>query len=129
MTYSTDPIEDFSDLSATQALAVGGAVLLALVGTLIGLAGLLMWGIKAFDMFAPGPGDAPIFVRTFAPYLTVLNFGLTIMITVCGVLNLMQALRWQEFLSGGWKRWVMLSLVSIAAAAAFVWTPNMLPAV
>ncbi|MHA7818539.1 MAG: hypothetical protein ACX930_02705 [Erythrobacter sp.] len=126
MTNFAESSDEFSDLTAAQAVVVGVAGLLALLGTLVGLAGLLIWGIKAFDMFAPGPGDAPIFVETFAPHLTVLNFILTIMITVCGVLNLMHALRWQEFLAGGWRRWVVLSLISLAAGAAFVWTSNVL---
>lgn len=119
-----DAADDFSDLSPRAAIAVGLATLFAAIGTLIGLAGLLMWGIKAFDMFAPGPGDAPIFVETFAPYLTVLNFVLTLVITVCGCLNLSLVLRWSDFLRGEWRRYLMLSAVSVVAAVLFMWTPN-----
>lgn len=121
-----DTRDELSDLTSGEAFVVGGAALLSLGGTLIGLAGLLMWGIKAFDSLAPQGGEAPLFVESFAPYLTVFNFALTLLITACGLLNLMQALRWQEFLGGGWRRWLGLSAVSLLAGAAFVLAPALL---
>jgi hypothetical protein len=116
--------DEFSDLSPRATLVVGVAGLFAAFGTLIGLAGLLMWGIKAFDMFAPGPGDAPILVESFAPYLTVINFVLTVVITVCGLMNLSLVMRWHEFLEGGWRRYLLLSAISVAAALLFMAAPD-----
>ena len=116
--------EEFSDLPSGAIVAVGIAVVCSLIGSLTGLAGLLMWGIKAFDMFAPASGDPPFMVEAMAPYFTVFNFALMVAITVLGVLNLMLALRWQEFLEGGWKRWLVQSALSILAGLLFIWTPN-----
>lgn len=122
----SEAADDFTDLSPRAAVVVGLAALFAAGGTLVGLAGLLMWGIKAFDMFAPGSGDAPIFVENLAPYFTVLSFVLTLIITMCGCLNLAAVLRWNDFLGGEWRRYLVLSAVSIAAAVLFMWTPNAL---
>lgn len=116
--------DDFTDLSPRAAATIGLAALFAAVGTLTGLAGLLMWGIRAFDLFAPGPGDAAMFVEALTPYFTVLNFVLTLIITVCGCMNLSLALRWNDFFSGEWRRYLLLSGVSVAAAVLFLWVPN-----
>jgi hypothetical protein len=119
-----DRADDFSDLSLGAMAMVGAAVTLSLLGTLIGLAGLLMWGIKAFDTVFPLGGDPPLLVATMAPYLSVFNFVLMVAITVLGILNLMLATRWHEFLQSGWRRWLAQSVLSLIAAGLFVWVPH-----
>lgn len=115
---------DSTNLAPAALFAVGLAGLAAAAGTLFGLAGLLMWGIKLFDAIVPGTGDAPILAQSLAPYLTVLNFALTLVITVCGMLNLSMAMRWHDFLGGEWKRYLLLSALSLVAGALFLWVPN-----
>lgn len=120
---------NFSELPLIAMLAVGIAVALAMVGSLVGLAGLMMAAIKAFDLMAPGAGDAPILVENLWPYLTIINFVLMVVITGLGVTNLSIALRWQDFLDGEWKRWMLNSLFSVVAAILFVWAPGALEAI
>lgn len=116
--------DEFSDLSPAAIVAVAGAVVLSLGGTLIGLVGLFMWGIRAADLMDPATGEAASWLGSFMPYATLLNFFLTATITVFGLLNLLLALRWQEFLGGGWKRWMAQSAIAILAAIVFVNTAN-----
>ena len=104
--------------------AVTLALLLSLGGTLFGLAGLLMWGFRAAEVMLPGTGGAPDWLSSIFPYATLLNFGLMATITVLGLLNLLLASRPQEFLGGGWKRWVIQSIVSVIAAAIFLNATN-----
>ena len=119
-----DDDEDFEGLSSGETAMVAGAAILSLLGTLVGLAGLLMWGIRAFDMMFPVSGDGPQMLADFAPYLTLLHFVLTVVITMCGVLNLMVATRGREFVEGGWKRWLLLSALSVVAGVLFFAVPN-----
>lgn len=121
--------KNFSELPPIAMLAVGIAVIFAMVGSLVGLAGLMMAAIKAFDLMAPGAGDAPILVENLWPYLTIINFVLMVVITGLGVTNLSIALRWQDFLDGEWKRWMLNSLFSVVAALLFVWAPGALEAI
>ena len=116
--------EDLSNLSRRDAVLVGLAALVSLVGTLFGLAGLLMWGIRAFDMMFPGTQDVPAFVDSLAPYYTLAHFALTVLITAAGILNLMNATRAHEFIAGGWKRWAIYSALSILAGTAFFVIPE-----
>ncbi|UAB77328.1 hypothetical protein INR77_10965 [Erythrobacter sp. SCSIO 43205] len=104
--------------------AVTAALLLSLGGTLFGLAGLLMWGIRAAEVVVPDTGNAPDWLTSIFPYATLLNFGLMATITVLGLLNLLLASRPQEFLGAGWKRWVIQSIVSLIAAAIFLNATN-----
>ncbi|AWW74971.1 hypothetical protein CD351_11090 [Erythrobacter sp. KY5] len=116
--------DDFESLSSGEMAMVAGAAILSLVGTLIGLAGLLMWGIRTFEMMFPPSGDGPRLLEDFAPYLTALHFVLTLVITACGVLNMMIATRGRDFVEGGWKRWLMFSAVSFAAGVLFFTVPT-----
>ena len=100
------------------------ALLLSLAGTLFGLVGLLMWGIRAADVMLPATGNAPDWLSSIFPYATLLNFALMATITLLGLLNLLLASRPQEFLGGGWKRWVIQSIVSLIAAAIFLNATN-----
>ena len=104
--------------------AVTAALLLSLGGTLFGLVGLLMWGIRAADVMLPDTRNAPDWLTSLFPYATLLNFGLMATITVLGLLNLLLASRPQEFLEGGWKRWVIQSIISLIAAAIFLNATN-----
>ena len=72
----------------------------------------------------PEAGDAPILMADAGPYFTVLDFALTVVITLCGVVNLLMVLRWQDFLGGEWRRYLLVSAMSVAAAILFVWTPD-----
>ena len=119
-----DTADDFAALSTKQTVIVGIAVLLSLLGTLVGLAGLLMWGIRAADMVFPGAADAPALVGNLAPYYTIAHFALTVLITVAGILNLMNSTRAHEFLAGGWKRWLLYSSLSVVAGLAFFAIPT-----
>ena len=103
---------------------VTAALLLSLGGTLFGLVGLLMWGIRAADVMLPDTGNAPDWVTSIFPYATLLNFALMATITVLGLLNILIASRPQEFLGGGWKRWAIQSIVSLLAAAIFLNATN-----
>ena len=116
--------DEFSALPPRAAAIVVVAGLLAALGTLTGLAGLLMWGIKAFDLFTAQAGEAPALVERVSPSMGALNFALTLIITVCGLVNLLKVLRWQDFLGGEWRRYCVVSAVSLVAAALFVWTPD-----
>ncbi len=106
--------------------AVTAALLLSLGGTLFGLAGLLMWSFRAADVMIPGTSDAPDWLSVLFADTTLLNFGLMAAITILGLLNLLLASRPQEFLGGGWKRWVIQSIVSLIAAAIFLNATNAL---
>lgn len=121
---TVEATDEFSDLSPTAILAVAGAVVLSLGGTLIGLVGLFMWGIRAADVMVPASDNAAAWLGSLFPYATLLNFFLTATITVFGLLNLLLALRWQEFLAGGWKRWLAQSAIAILAAIVFLNTTN-----
>lgn len=103
---------------------VTAALLLSLGGTLFGLVGLLMWGIRAADVMLPDTGNAPDWVTSIFPYATLLNFALMATITVLGLLNILIASRPQEFLRGGWKRWAIQSIVSLLTAAIFLNATN-----
>lgn len=116
--------DEFSDLSPAAIIAVAGAVALSLGGTLIGLSGLFMWGMRAADVMAPGAGEAASWLDSLFPFATLFNFFLMATITIFGLLNLLLALRWQEFLGGAWKRWCAQSLVALLAAIAFVVVPQ-----
>lgn len=100
------------------------ALLLSLGGTLFGLAGLLMWGFRAADVMFTDAIDAPGWLSSIFPYATFVNFGLMAAITLLGLLNLLLVSRPQEFLGGGWKRWVIQSIVSLIAAAIFLNATN-----
>lgn len=119
-----DSAEDFSALAPRAAITVALSGMFAALGTLTGLAGLLMSGIKAFAALFPEAGDAPILMADAGPYFTVLDFALTVVITLCGVVNLLMVLRWQDFLGGEWRRYLLVSAVGIAAAILFLWTPD-----
>lgn len=107
-----------------RGLVIIPAVLLSLAGTLFGLAGLLMWGIRAAELMIPNGRTAPDWVSSIFPYATLLSFALMATITVLGLLNLFLALRPQEFLAGGWKRWMIQSMVSVIAAIIFLNATN-----
>lgn len=107
-----------------RGLVIIPAVLLSLIGTLFGFAGLLMWGIRAAELMMPNGRTAPDWVSSIFPYTTLLSFALMATITVLGLLNLFLALRPQEFVSGGWKRWIFQSIVSVIAALIFLNATN-----
>jgi len=111
--------DDMSRPSPGAAMLVGLAVVMSLGGTLFGLAGLLMWGMRTFDVVMPEAGEAGGWFGDAAAFATPLNFGLMAIITTFGLLNLLGALRWQEFLSGGWRRWLVQSAVAMLAAILF----------
>ena len=100
------------------------AMILSLGGTLLGFAGLLMSGFRAADVIIPGASDAPDWLSAFFADTTILNFGLMATITVLGLLNILIATRPQEFLRGGWKRWVIQSIASLIAALIFLNATN-----
>ena len=104
--------------------AAGSALVLSLGGTLFGLAGLLMSGFRAADVMIPGTNDAPDWLSAFFADTTLLNFGLMATITILGLLNILLASRPQEFLKGGWKRWVIQSIASLIAALIFLNATN-----
>ena len=116
--------DELAQLSTGESVILAIAALFSLVGTLVGLAGLLMWGIRAADRLFPGSGDAPPAFESFAPYLTIFNFVLTVLITMCGVFNLMIATRGREFLTNGWKSWLLFSAISVVAAILFFAMPG-----
>lgn len=113
-----------SERTALPSALVGGAVVLSLGGTLVGLAGLIMWSFRAAEVMLPGTGEAPDWLSSIFPYATLLNLGLMATITVLGLLNILIATRPQEFLAGGWKRWMIQSMVSLIAAAIFLNATN-----
>lgn len=100
------------------------AMILSLGGTLLGFAGLLMSGFRAADVIIPGTSDAPDWLSAFFADTTLLNFGLMATITVLGLLNILIATRPQEFLRGGWKRWMIQSIASLIAALIFLNATN-----
>ena len=100
------------------------AMILSLGGTLFGLAGLLMSSFRAADVVIPGASDAPDWLSAFFADTTLLNFGLMATITILGLLNILIATRPQEFLRGGWKRWVIQSIASLIAALIFLNATN-----
>jgi len=100
------------------------AMILSLGGTLLGFAGLLMSGFRAADVIIPGASDAPDWLSAFFADTTILNFGLMATITVLGLLNILIATRPQEFLRGGWKRWMIQSIASLIAALIFLNATN-----
>lgn len=104
--------------------AVTMAVLFSLGGTLFGLAGLLMWGFRAADVMLPGTGEGPDLLSSLFPFATLFNFALMATITVLGLLNILLSTRTREFLAGGWKRWMIQSMVSLVAAAIFLNATN-----
>ena len=116
--------DTLSRSGGASTVLVAVAVVMSLGGTLFGLAGLLMWGFRAADVMVPGSGDAPDWLSSLFPYSTLLNFGLMASITVLGLLNLLLASRSREFLAGGWKRWLIQSMVSLAAAMLFLNVTN-----
>lgn len=124
MSNFTQTPEDHAGLSTRENVVLAVAILFSLAGTLVGLAGLLMWGIRASEMLFPGSGDAPAITDSLAPYYTIAHFVLTVLITAWGILNLMNATRGREFFEGGWKRWLGYSALSAAAAAAFFAIPT-----
>ena len=103
---------------------VGLAVLLSLAGTLFGFAGLLMWSFRAAEVMMPDARTPPEWLDTLFPYATLVNFGLMATITVLGLLNILLAVRAREFLAGGWKRWMIQSMISIIAAIVFLNATN-----
>ncbi|MEP1421386.1 MAG: hypothetical protein ABJK59_06420, partial [Erythrobacter sp.] len=58
------------------------------------------------------------------PYVTLVNLGLMATVTVLGLLNILLAIRAREFLAGGWKRWMIQSMVSVIAAIVFLNATN-----
>jgi len=116
--------EQSSSLRLPSVVAVGAAIVLSLGGTLFGFAGLLMWGFRAADVMVPGTENAPDWISSLFPYATLLNFGLMACITLLGLLNILLASRPQEFLTGGWKRWLIQSMVSLIAAMIFLNATN-----
>ena len=100
------------------------AMILSLGGTLLGFAGLLMSSFRAADVVIPGASDAPDWLSAFFADTTLLNFGLMATITILGLLNILIATRPQEFLRGGWKRWMIQSIASLIAALIFLNATN-----
>ena len=105
-------------------IAAAAALVLSLGGTLFGLAGLLMSGFRAADVMIPDANNAPDWLSAFFADTTLLNFGLMAMITIFGLLNILIATRPQEFLRGGWKRWMIQSIASLIAALIFLNATN-----
>ncbi|MEO1220617.1 MAG: hypothetical protein AAFY42_04595 [Pseudomonadota bacterium] len=116
--------EDDLELELLPKMAVTFAILLSLGGTLFGLVGLLMWGFRAADVMMPDSGGGPDWLSSLFPYATLINLALMVTITLFGLLNIMLAARPQEFLAGGWKRWLIQSMVSITAAIIFLNATN-----
>ena len=113
-----------SEYGLPAKLAVATAVVLSFGGTMFGFAGLLMWSFRAAEVMIPNARTPPEWLSSLFPYATLLNFGLMATITVLGLLNILLAIRAQEFLSGGWKRWMIQSMVSLIAATIFLNATN-----
>ncbi|WP_298304672.1 hypothetical protein [uncultured Erythrobacter sp.] len=105
-------------------LGIAAAVVLSFGGTMFGFAGLLMWSFRAAEVMLPNARMTSDWLTSLFPYATLLNLGLMATITVLGVLNILIVVRAREFLAGGWKRWMIQSMVSVIAAIIFLNATN-----
>ncbi|MEP0392053.1 MAG: hypothetical protein ABJ205_14405 [Erythrobacter sp.] len=116
--------EETSSYPKSSTVVAAFALLLSFIGTMFGFAGLLMWSFRTAEVMLPNARGEPDWLTSLFPYATLVNLGLMATVTVLGLLNILLAIRAREFLAGGWKRWMIQSMVSVIAAIIFLNATN-----